>query len=114
MIADNGYSRRAIASTCVGARIPAAIPDHVDQRDTRHRGWAGGRPPAPDPGVYPRRDEVACCVSRLEQGRALATGYAEIVTSYRRMVDLATLLIRLGGQAPGPLRPGGADNCAGS
>ncbi|MCP2262525.1 hypothetical protein LX15_006265 [Streptoalloteichus tenebrarius] len=64
MIADNGYSRRAIR-------------------------------------FYPRRDVVEHCVSRLEQGRALATGYAKTGIFYRRIVDLATLLIRLGGQAPG-------------
>ncbi|MGS2804997.1 hypothetical protein [Nocardia sp. MW-W600-9] len=61
--------------------ITATIPERSDQQaDRPRRGSAGGRPPA----FY-----------RLEQDQAIATGYDKTATSYRGMLDLATLLIWL-------------------
>ncbi|GHF35731.1 hypothetical protein FHX82_006996 [Amycolatopsis bartoniae] len=68
ILADKGYSSRAIRSYLRQRHIPAAIPERRDQQANRlRRGRAGGRPPAFD----------------------------QVATSYRSMIDLATLLIWL-------------------
>jgi transposase len=71
------------------------IPERVDeQANRRRRGSAGGRPPAFDPVAYRRRN-VERCFNQLKQYRAIATRYDKTATSYRGMLDLATLLIWL-------------------
>ncbi|OXM65384.1 hypothetical protein CF165_23990 [Amycolatopsis vastitatis] len=64
VLADKGYSRRAIRSYLRRRHIPATIPERRDQRG-----------------------------NRLKQFRAIANRFDKTATSYRSMIDLATLLI---------------------
>ena len=96
MIADKGYSSRAIRCHLRRGHIPATIPERRDQQANRlRRGRAGGRPPAFDPVAYKRRNVVERCFNRLKQFRAIATRFDKTATSYRGIIDLATLLIWL-------------------
>ncbi|WP_344621325.1 transposase, partial [Actinosynnema pretiosum] len=93
VIADKGYSSRAIRSYLRRRRIPATIPERRDQQaNRRRRGRAGGRPPAFDRSAYRRRNVVERCFNRLKQFRAIATRFDKTATSYQGMLDLATLL----------------------
>jgi transposase len=51
----------------------------------------GGRPSGLDPAIYADRNVVERCFNRLKQYRAIATRYDKTATSYRGMLDLATL-----------------------
>ncbi|QKV76040.1 IS5 family transposase [Amycolatopsis sp. Hca4] len=96
VLADKGYSSRAIRSYLRRRRIPATIPERRDQQaNRRRRGRAGGRPPAFDRTAYRRRNIVERCFNRLKQFRAIATRFDKTATSYRSMIDLATLLLWL-------------------
>ncbi|MFD7657711.1 IS5/IS1182 family transposase, partial [Actinosynnema sp. NPDC059797] len=71
-------------------------PERRDQQNNRKRkGRTGGRPPAFDRTAYKRRNVVERCFNRLKQFRAIATRFDKTATSYRGMLDLATLLIWL-------------------
>ncbi len=92
LIADKGYSSRAIRGYLRRRGIRATIPERRDQRDGRvRRGRAGGRPPLFDPVIYKRRNVVERCFNRLKQFRAIATRYDKTALSYQAMIDLATL-----------------------
>lgn len=96
VLADKGYSSRAIREYLRGRGIAATIPQRADQQaNRRRRGRAGGRPPVFDPVVYRRRNVVERCFNRLKQYRAIATRYDKTAVSYRGMIDLATLLMWL-------------------
>jgi transposase len=96
VLADKGYSTRAIRAHLRSRGIAATIPERVDQQaNRRRRGSTGGRPPVFDPVVYRRRNVVERCFNRLKQYLAIATRYDKTATSYRGMLDLATLLIWL-------------------
>ena len=96
VIADKGYSSRAIRAYLRRRGIAATIPERRDQRAGRlRRGSRGGRPPAFDPHIYRRRNVVERCFNRLKQYRAIATRYDKTALSYQGMIDLATLLIWL-------------------
>lgn len=96
VIADKGYSTRAIRAELRRRHIPATISERRDQRaNRRRRGQTGGRRPAFDPIAYRRRNVVERCFNRLKQFRAIATRFDKTATSYRGMIDLATLLIWL-------------------
>ncbi|GAA3528665.1 hypothetical protein GCM10022222_09640 [Amycolatopsis ultiminotia] len=96
ILADKGYSSRAIRSYLRGRGIAATIPERRDQQAHRaRRGPVGGRPPAFDKAVYRRRNVVEHCFGRLKQHRAIATRYDKTALSYHGMIDLATLLIWL-------------------
>ncbi|WP_408638888.1 IS5 family transposase [Nocardia gipuzkoensis] len=96
VLADKGYSSRAIREHLRRRGIAATIPERADQQaHRRRRGPAGGRPPSFDPVAYRRRNVVERCFNRLKQYRAIATRYDKTATSYRGMLDLATLLIWL-------------------
>ncbi len=96
VIADKGYSTKAIRTHLRERGIPATIPERRDQQANRKRkGRAGGRPPAFDRTAYKRRNVVERCFNRLKQFRAIATRFDKTATSYRAMIDLATLLIWL-------------------
>ncbi len=45
--------------------------------------------------AYRRRNIVERCSNRLKQFRAIATRFDKTATSYRGLIDLAILLIRL-------------------
>ncbi len=96
VIADKGYSTRAIRVHLRRRGIRATIPERRDQRDNRaRRGQAGGRPPAFDPVIYKHRNVVERCSNRLKQFRAIATRYDKTALSYQAMIDLATLTLWL-------------------
>ena len=96
VLADKGYSSRAIRAHLRRRRIRTTIPERRDQRDGRaSRGRAGGRPPAFDPVIYKRRNVVERCFNRLKQFRAIATRYDKTALSYQAMIDLATLTLWL-------------------
>lgn len=96
VLADKGYSTRAIRAHLRSRGIAATIPERVDQQaNRRRRAGVGGRPPTFDPVAYRRRSVVERCFNRLEQYRAIATRYDKTATSYRGMLDLATLLMWL-------------------
>ena len=96
VIADKGYSSRAIRAYLRRRGIAATIPERRDQQAHRlHRGSHGGRPPAFDPVIYRRRNVVERCFGRLKQYRAIATRYDKTAQSYQSMIDLATLLMWL-------------------
>jgi transposase len=96
VLADKGYSSRAIRRYLRRRGITATIPERRDQRAHRtRRGSSGGRPPAFDRIAYRRRNVVERCFQRLKQHRAIATRYDKTALSYRGMIDLATLLIWL-------------------
>ena len=96
VIADKGYSSRAIRAYPRRRGIAATIPERRDQQAGRlNRGSRGGRPPAFDPVIYKRHNVVERCFNRLKQYRAIATRYDKTAKSYQAMIDLATLLIWL-------------------
>jgi transposase len=96
VLADKGYSSRAIRAYLRRRGIAATIPERRDQGAGRlRRGSRGGRPPAFDRHVYRRRNVVERCFGRLKQYRAIATRYDKTAQSYQGMIDLATLLIWL-------------------
>ena len=96
VLADKGYSTRAIREYLRRRGIAATIPERIDQQaHRRRRGTAGGRPPRFDRNIYRRRNVVERCFNRLKQYRAIATRYDKTAVSYRGMLDLATLLIWL-------------------
>lgn len=96
MLADKGYSSRAIRSYLRRRGIAATIPERADQHGHRvRRGRRGGRPPVFDPIAYRRRNVVERCFNTLKHYRAIATRYDNTALSYRGMIDLATLLIWL-------------------
>ncbi|WP_375791764.1 hypothetical protein [Amycolatopsis bartoniae] len=82
--------------TCADGTSRRPFPERRDQQANRlRRGRAGGRPPAFDQVAYRRRNIVERCFNRLKQFRAIATRFDKTTTSYRSMIDLATLLIWL-------------------
>lgn len=96
VIADKGYSSRAIRSYLRRRHIPATIPERRDQQANRaRRGRTGGRPPVFNRHTYRRRNIVERCFQRLKQFRAIATRYDKTALSYRGMIDLATLIMWL-------------------
>lgn len=96
VLADKGYSSRAIRDYLRRRGIAATIPERADQQANRiRRGRRGGRPPLFDPVAYRRRNVVERCFNRLKQYRAIATRYDKTALSYQAMIDLATLLIWL-------------------
>jgi transposase len=96
VLADKGYSSRAIREYLRARRIAATIPERSDQKANRaRRGSQGGRPPAFDPEAYRRRNVVERCFAQLKQYRAIATRYDKTALSYQAMIDLATLKLWL-------------------
>ena len=96
VLADKGYSTRAIRDYLRRRGIAATIPERRDQQANRQRrGRAGGRPFAFDPVAYRRRNVVERCFNRLKQYRAIATRYDKTAVSYQGMIDLATLVMWL-------------------
>lgn len=96
VLADKGYSTRAIRAWLRARHIPTTIPERRDQQAGRQRrGRAGGRPPGFDPAAYRRRNVVERCFNRLKGFRGIATRYDKTALSYQAMIDLATLTLWL-------------------
>jgi len=93
VIADKGYSSKAIRADLRRRGIGHTIPERADQQASRRRrGSRGGRPPAFDKQLYKRRNVVERCFNRLKQCRSLATRYDKTATSYQATVTIAALL----------------------
>ncbi|GIG79622.1 IS5 family transposase [Planotetraspora kaengkrachanensis] len=96
VVADKGYSSRAIRSYLRRRGISHTIPERADQiANRRNRGSRGGRRPAFDRDVYKRRNVVERCFNQLKQFRALATRYDKTATSYTAVVTIAAMLLWL-------------------
>lgn len=96
VLADKGYSSKAIRAYLRRRGIRATIPERRDQRANRaRRGAKGGRPPGFDRVAYRRRNIIERCFQRLKQFRAIATRYDKTALSYQAMIDLATLTLWL-------------------
>ena len=94
VLADKGYSSRAYRSP---SRDRATIPARRDQQVNRPAAGSGGVDghPRSTNTSYKRRNVVERCFNRFKQYRAIATRYDRTATSYRAMIDLATLLMWL-------------------
>ncbi len=93
VIADKGYSSRAIRTHLRRRGISHTIPERADQQAGRQRrGSRGGRPPAFDKLIYRHRNVVERCFNRLKQCRSLATRYDKTHTSFQATVTIAALL----------------------
>lgn len=93
VVADKGYSSRAIREHLRARGISHTIPERADQAANRcRRGSAGGRPPAFDPTVYRQRNVVERCFNRLKHNRSIATRYDKTAISYQATVTIAALL----------------------
>ncbi|WP_459715816.1 transposase [Actinophytocola sp. KF-1] len=89
VLADKGYSSKAIRTYLRRRGIRATIPERRDQRNNRARlGSKGGRPPAFDKTAYRRRNIVERCFQRLKQFRAIATRYDKTALSYQATLTL--------------------------
>ncbi|GLZ09756.1 IS5 family transposase [Actinomadura sp. NBRC 104412] len=94
IIADKGYSTKAIRAWLRTHRIGATIPERDDQiAGRRRRGRTGGRPHAFDPGLYRRRNVIERCFNRLKQWRAIATRYDKLARHYQAAVTLVSALL---------------------
>lgn len=93
VIADKGYSAKAIRADLRRRGIRHTIPERADQQaNHRRRGSRGGRPPTFDKQLYKRRNVVERCFNRLKQCRSVATRYDKTATSYQATVTIAALL----------------------
>jgi len=96
VIADKGYSTKAIRAWLRRHGIACTIPERADQaRNRARRGRRGGRPPVFDARVYRRRNVVERCFNRLKQWRGIATRYCKTARSFQAAVTLAALLMWL-------------------
>jgi transposase len=93
VIADKGYSSKAIREHLRRRGIGHTIPERADQvANRRRRGARGGRPPTFNTETYKRRNVVERCFNRLKQARSVATRYDKTATSYQATVTIAALL----------------------
>lgn len=96
VVADKGYSSRAIRTYLRRRGISHTIPERSDQIANRaNRGSKGGRRPAFDRDLYKRRNVVERCFNQLKQSRALATRYDKTATSYTAVITIAAILLWL-------------------
>ncbi|WP_420038096.1 IS5 family transposase [Streptomyces sp. cg28] len=93
VVADKGYSSRAIRAHLRRRGIKATIPERVDQlagRARRHERRCGF-----DKQVYRRRNVVERCFNRLKHWRGIATRYDKTAASFEAAVTLASTLLWL-------------------
>lgn len=93
VLADKGYSSRAIRTWLRERHISHTIPERADQIAGRsRRGRRGGRPPAFNKQLYQARNSIERCFNRLKQARCLATRYDKTIQSYTATVTITALL----------------------
>lgn len=93
VLADKGYSSRAIRGWLRAHGIGHTIPERADQTaGRRRRGRRGGRPPGFDTQLYTRRNTIERCFNRMKQARGLATRYDKTIQSYQATVTITALL----------------------
>ncbi|WP_267241494.1 IS5 family transposase [Streptomyces sp. PR69] len=94
VIADKGYSSKAIRTWLRRRGIAHTIPERADQvRNRARKGSLGGRPPVFDKEVYKHRNVVERCFNRLKQWRGIATRYDKTAESYKAAITLASILM---------------------
>lgn len=94
MRGDKAYSSRAIRSHLSERGIVAVIPQPSDQIGHRkHRGQAGGRPPAFDAVDYKGRNVVERNFESFKQWRGIATRYDKLALTYRGGAVLRAITI---------------------
>jgi transposase len=95
-MADKAYSSAANRAYLRRRGIQAVIPVKDDQKaHRRHRGSAGGRPPAFDAQQYTERNTVERCFNKLKSHRAVATRYDKRERIYQGTIDVASIRIWL-------------------
>ncbi len=93
VIADKGYSSKAIREHLRRRGIGHTIPERCDQQaNRRRRGPRGGRPPTFNRQIYRHRNVVERCFNQLKQHRSVATRYDKTATSYQATITIAALL----------------------
>lgn len=93
LLADRGYTFPSCRLMLRRRGIRHTIPERHDQREQREGRL--GRPQDFDAVLYARGNVVERCVGRLKQWRGVATRYEKRAVSYRAMVVIAALVIRL-------------------
>ena len=93
LIADKGYSSRAIRAYLRRRRIAHTIPERADQLAGRAK--RGETRCAFDPARYRRRNVVERCFNRLKGFRGVATRYDKRADHYRATVVIASLTLWL-------------------
>lgn len=93
LLADKGYSSRAIRESLRRRGISHTIPEPRDQQANRaRRGSKGGRPVGFNKNLYKRRNVVERGFCQLKQWRGLATRYDRYARNYLGGLTLAALL----------------------
>jgi len=96
VLADKGYSAKAIRTELRRRNISHTIPERADQKNNRkRRGSAGGRPPKFDKQRYRNRNVVERFFNRLKQWRALATRYTKRAHYFYNEIIIASIFIWL-------------------
>lgn len=96
VLADKGYSSKAIRTELRRRDISHTIPERTDQKNNRkRRGSAGGRPPKFDKDRYKNRNVVERFFNRLKQWRALATRYTKRAHYFYNEITIASIFIWL-------------------
>lgn len=93
---DKAYSSRGNRSVLRSRGIQAVIPEPADQKTHRkHRGSAGGRPPAFDAEDYKQRNTVERSFNWAKQWRGLASRYDKLALVYRGGLVLRAITLWL-------------------
>lgn len=96
VIGDKAYSSRAIRADLRSRGIRAVIPQPSDQiAHRKHRGSAGGKPPAFDAKTYEGRTVIERSFNDHKQWRGLGTHYDKLAAVYRGGVVLRAITIWL-------------------
>lgn len=93
LLADKGYSSRAIRDYLRSRGIACTIPERADQIAGRRR--RNEKLCTFNPHLYRRRNVVERCFNRLKQNKALATRYDKLARHYQAIVTIACLRLWL-------------------
>lgn len=100
---DKAYSSRDNRAYLRRRNIKATIAEPDDQQSNRrHRGQAGGRPPAFDKAQYRHRNAVERCISKWKQFRAVASRFDKRDYTFNGTLTVAAIVIWLRDTVQGP------------